>query len=75
MPHFEIKLLAGKTEEQKQELTDEVVKAAQKVLGNREESFSVVIEEYTLDEWKQEVYPNDIIGREDALYKKPGYKM
>lgn len=75
MPHFEIKLLAGKTEEQKQELTDEVVKAAQKVLGNREESFSVVIEEYTLDEWKKEVYPNDIIGREDALYKKPGYKM
>ncbi|WP_321347765.1 tautomerase family protein [uncultured Draconibacterium sp.] len=75
MPHFQIKLLEGKTEEQKQELTDEVVKVAQKILGNGNESFSVAIEEYSLDQWKNKVYPDDIIGNKELLYKKPGYKM
>ncbi|APU67329.1 tautomerase family protein [Christiangramia flava] len=32
MPHFEIKLLAGKSEEQKQELASELVKTAQDAL-------------------------------------------
>ena len=75
MPHFQIELLEGKSEEQKQELTDEVVKVAQKILGNGNESFSVAIEEYSLDEWKNKVYPDDIMGNEDKLYKKPGYTM
>ncbi|MEZ5103044.1 MAG: tautomerase family protein [Draconibacterium sp.] len=75
MPHFQIKLLEGKTEEQKQELVKEVVKAAQKVIGYGDESFSVTIEDFTWEEWKNNVYPKDIIGSKDLLYKKPGYKM
>jgi 4-oxalocrotonate tautomerase len=75
MPHFQIKLLQGKTEEQKQKLAEEVVKAAQSVIGYGDESFSVTIEDFTFEEWKNKVYPNDIIGRKDILYKKPGYKM
>lgn len=75
MPHFEIKLLAGKTEEQKQQLTNEVIKAAQSVIGFGDESYSVTIEDFSLDEWKNGVYPNDILGRKDILYKEPGYKM
>ena len=57
MPHFQIKLLEGKSEKEKQELTDEVVKVAQKILGNGNESFSVAIEEYSLDEWKKQSLP------------------
>ena len=75
MPHFQIKLLEGKSEEQKQELAKEVVKAAQRVIGYGDESFSVTIEDFTYDEWKNKVYPKDIMGRKDIIYKKPGYKM
>lgn len=75
MPHFQIKLLEGKTEEQKQKLAKEVVKAAQSVIGYGDESFSVTIEDFTFDEWKNKVYPKDIVGRKDILYKEPGYNM
>nr|WP_321453981.1 tautomerase family protein [uncultured Carboxylicivirga sp.] len=75
MPHFQIKLLEGKTEEQKQELAQELVKTAQRVIGYGEESFSVSIEDFTLDQWKNNVYPNEIMGKKDILYKEPGYEM
>lgn len=75
MPHFEIKLLEGKTEAQKQELAEALVKAAQSVIGHKNESYSVTIEDFTRDEWNSEVYPRDIIGRKDVLYKEPGYKV
>lgn len=75
MPHFQIKLLEGKTEEQKQKLTEEVVKAAQRVIGYGNESYSVSIEDYSLTDWKNKVYPIDIMKRTDILYKEPGYKM
>ncbi|MAM19973.1 MAG: tautomerase family protein [Bacteroidota bacterium] len=74
MPHFEIKLLARKTEEQKQELASELVKTAQRCLGYGEESFSVSIRDYSLEEWKNEIYPG-ILETKETLFKKPGYKM
>lgn len=74
MPHFQIKLLEGKTEEQKQKLAGEVVRAAQKVIGLGDDSYSVSIEDFSWDEWKNEVYPG-IIGKKDVLYKEPGYKI
>lgn len=75
MPHFEIKMLGGKTEEQKQKLAQEVIKAAQSVVGFGDESYSVTIEDFTMEQWKDQVYPDDIMGRKDILYKEPGYKM
>ncbi len=74
MPHFQIKLLEGKTEEQKQKLAKEIVKVAGEVLGYGEESFSVAINDFTFEEWKNKVYP-DILNQKDALYKEPGYEM
>ncbi|WP_203295758.1 tautomerase family protein [Luteirhabdus pelagi] len=75
MPHFEIKLLEGKTEEEKKQLSSAVIEAAQKVIGYGNASYSVTIEDFTREEWKNEVYPNAIIGRKELLYKAPGYKM
>lgn len=75
MPHFQIKLLEGKTEEQKQRLAKELVKAAQKVIGYGDESYSVTIEDFSWEGWKNEVYPNDIVGKKDVLFKEPGYKI
>lgn len=75
MPHFQIKLLEGKTEEQKKRLAEEVVKAAQKIIGYGQESYSVAIEDFTMKEWKEKVYPKDIMGRKALLFNKPGYEM
>lgn len=75
MPHFQIKMLGGKTEEQKQKLAQEVIKAAQNVIGFGDESYSVTIEDFTMEQWKDKVYPDDIMGRKEILYKEPGYKM
>ncbi|MEZ4720485.1 MAG: tautomerase family protein [Flavobacteriales bacterium] len=75
MPHIQIKLLEGKTEEQKQLLAAEVIKAAQSVIGLGDESYSVSIEDFTRTEWKDDVYPKQIMGKKDILYKEPGYVM
>lgn len=75
MPHFQIKLLEGKTEGQKQKLAEEIVKAAQRVIGYGDESYSVTIEDVTWEDWRKHVYPKEIMGREDILYKKPGYQV
>ncbi|QGY42492.1 4-oxalocrotonate tautomerase [Maribellus comscasis] len=75
MPHIQIKLFKGKTEEEKQQLATELMKAAQKVLGLEDKSYSVAIEDFLPEEWKGEVYEKEIMAREDLLYKKPGYKM
>ena len=74
MPHFQIKLLEGKTDEQKQRLATEIVKVAREILGYGEESFSVAINDCSLDVWKKEVYP-EIMKQSDELFKQPGYKM
>lgn len=75
MPHFQIKILEGKTEAQKQQLAKEVVQAAQKVIGYEESSYSVTIEDFSFEEWKNTVYPKDINGHKEILYKAPGYHM
>lgn len=75
MPHFQVKLLEGKTEEQKQELTKALIEAAQNIIGFGDESYSVSIEDFSLQSWKETVYPDAIMGNEAILYKKPGYSM
>tara|TARA_Y100001949_G_C15669843_1_gene193456 strand:+ start:143 stop:370 length:228 start_codon:yes stop_codon:yes gene_type:complete len=75
MPHIKISLLEGKTEEQKQQLAQAIIKAAQDVIGFGDESYSVSIEDYTMSEWQRKVYPDDIMGNKEILFKEPGYKM
>jgi len=75
MPHIVVKLLEGKTKEQKRKLATELVKTSQSVIGYGEESFSVSIEDFTLEEWKTKIYPNEIMANKANLYKKPGYSM
>lgn len=75
MPHIQIKMLTGKTEAQKQKLAGEIIKAAQRVIGFGDESYSVSIEDFSLQQWGEEVYPKDIMGKKDLLYKEPGYTM
>jgi 4-oxalocrotonate tautomerase len=73
MPHIVVKLYAGKTDEQKSELTRKIVEVFMTTLGNSEASLSVGIEEYDPKDWKEHVVVPDIEGKMETLTKKPGY--
>ena len=74
MPHIIVKLWPGRTEDQKKQMTSEIVKAIKNTIDTSESSISVAIEEVPEEKWAEEVYKPDIIGKEHLLYKKPGYR-
>ena len=74
MPHVIVKLWPGKSEKQKNRLTNKIVEDVMGVLNYGEESVSVSIEEIKSDEWREKVYNPDIVNCSGKLYKKPGYK-
>lgn len=73
MPHIVIKLWPGKSEQQKNQLTEEIVKDVMSVLHSGEASISVAFEEIKPEAWAEEVYKPDIQGKWKTLYKEPGY--
>lgn len=73
MPHIVVKMIEGRSAEQKQALTAEITQVLMSVLGSRDESVSVAIEDFPADRWDADVFEPDIKGRKDTLYKKPGY--
>jgi 4-oxalocrotonate tautomerase len=75
VPHVIIKLVSGKSEQQKVQLAEEIVKDVMKVLNYGEEAVSVAFEEINPPAWTAKVYKPDILGQPGKLYKKPGYTM
>ena len=73
MPHVIVKLYAGRSEQQKAKIAEEVTKAIMASTGNGEESVSIGIEDVEPADWVEKVYKPDIIGKTDKLYKRPGY--
>ncbi len=73
MPHVIVKLYAGRSEQQKNQLAEEITKDIVSVVGCKETSVSVAIEEIAPEEWAERVYRPDILNRPEHLYKKPGY--
>ncbi|HUJ97015.1 MAG TPA: tautomerase family protein [Stellaceae bacterium] len=73
MPHIIVKLYAGRSEQQKTRLAEEISKAVMTVLRLDAESISVAIEDVAPKEWADKVYKPDILGSPGKLYKKPGY--
>lgn len=73
MPHIIVKLYAGRSEQQKSRLAEEVSKAVMTVLRLDADSISVAIEDVTPKDWADKVYKPDILGSPGKLYKKPGY--
>ena len=74
MPHIIVKLWPGRSEFQKKQMTDKIVKVIKNTTGAPESSISIAIEEVPEEKWAEEVYKPDIIGKEHLLYKKPGYR-
>ena len=73
MPHIVVKLAPGSSEEQKNQLAEEIVKDVMRILDRKEEVISVALEEVDPKDWTDKVYIPDIQGKWNMLYKKLGY--
>jgi 4-oxalocrotonate tautomerase len=73
MPHVVVKLWPGKSEAQKQALSDAIVRDVTGILHYGDESVSVCFEEVAAADWQAQVYGPDIEDRWDTLTKRPGY--
>jgi 4-oxalocrotonate tautomerase len=72
MPHVIVKLHAGRSEQEKAGLADEIAKAVRSVLKSDDKSISVAIEDVRPQDWAEQVYRPDILDN-PKIYKKPGY--
>ncbi|WGV24160.1 tautomerase family protein [Halotia branconii] len=73
MPHISVKLYPGRSEQQKVQLAEQIVKDVVSILECGEESVSVAIEEIKPGDWAEQVYKPDILNHSKKLYKQPGY--
>jgi 4-oxalocrotonate tautomerase len=73
MPHVIVKLQPGRSEEQKTQLVQEIVKDVVAIAKCEDKVVSVAIEEIKPEDWAEKVYKPDILGKPEKLYKKPGY--
>jgi 4-oxalocrotonate tautomerase len=73
MPHVSVKLYPGRSEQQKTQLTEQIVKDVVKYLECPEEVVSVAFEEIKPEDWPETVYKPEILDKPEKLYKKPGY--
>jgi 4-oxalocrotonate tautomerase len=73
MAHVIVKLWPGKSEAQKRELSDAIVRDVTSILSYGDKSVAVGFEEVGPREWSARAYSTDIQGRWDTLAKQPGY--
>lgn len=73
MPHVNVRMYAGRSEEDKARLAAAIGQALIQTLGSSERSISVAIEDVAPDDWMAEVYDPEIAAKVDRLYKRPGY--
>lgn len=75
MPHITVKLWPGKSEEVKKEAARKIAETLAESLGSNVDACSVSFEEVSKEEWKEQVWDKEIVGKSETLYKKPGYSM
>ena len=73
MPHVIIKLLPGRSEQQKTALANAIVADVTTIAKCDVDAVSVAFEEVSSEDWTEKVYRHDILAHPDRLYKKPGY--
>ena len=73
MPHVVVKLYQGRSDQQKLQLAEQIVKDVTAICHCGEESVSVAIEDVNPGDWTEKVYKADIVPNWKNLYKKPGY--
>jgi 4-oxalocrotonate tautomerase len=73
MPHLNVKLYTGRSDEDKAELARAITKNVITSLKCGDESVSVAIEDVPPGHWVMKVFKPEIAGKTDKLFKKPGY--
>ena len=73
MPHVQVKLWPGRSEEQKKALAEKIVAAVKETMGATDDYITVGIEDVPSSEGPYKVYKPEIHDKIDKLYKKPGY--
>lgn len=73
MPHAIVKLWPGKSDTQKRQLSDAIVREVTRILDYGPEAVSVGFEEIAPGDWSSRVYGPDIQERWNVLTKPPGY--
>jgi 4-oxalocrotonate tautomerase len=74
MPHVIVKMHPGRSERQKTQLTEAIVKDVMAIARVGADAVSVAIEEIAPADWAEQVYRPDILNGAGKLYKEPGYK-
>ena len=74
MPHVIVKLYAGRSPAQKQQIAESITQAIMASAGSSEAAVSVSIEDVDPEHWTETVFEPDIRAKPDTLYKKPGYE-
>ena len=72
MPHISVKMIEGRTEEQKKALADALEKALTETLGCSASWVTLSIEDYNGKQW-QDVFKKEVTDNEKNLYKKAQY--
>jgi 4-oxalocrotonate tautomerase len=65
--------MAGKSDEQKQHLSDTITKGLIDILGYGEEAVSVAFEEVAPSDWTKQVYGPDFLGSGGSSSRSRGY--
>ncbi len=73
MPHIIVKLYAGRSAQQKKDLSEKIVNSVVEVIDCEEAAVSVAIEEFAPHDWAESVYRPDILENKTTLHKEPGY--
>ena len=73
MPHVIVKIYPGRSDQQKLQLAEAIVKDVMAIAKVGDDAVSVAIEEVTPGDWTEKVYKPDILNSPRRLYKRPGY--
>ncbi|ELR7625990.1 tautomerase family protein [Salmonella enterica] len=72
MPHIIVKIV-GQTEDKKKMIAKALTYTLSNSLGISDKFISLSIEDILKEDWVEDVYKPEIIGKSNNLYKKPGY--
>ena len=73
MPHVVVKMLAGRSDEQKRRLAAAITQAVIQGVDCGEGAVSVAITDIAPDRWDEDVYDAEIATSGERLFKRPGY--
>ncbi len=73
MPHVIVKLWPGKSDDQKRRLADAITQNVTNIFDYGDDAVSVAFQEVQPNDWTEQVYGPDILGKWNDLAKQPGY--